>query len=200
MAQAVTVKVYGRFDRLSIYTPFTSKDFPDAKPKFKGNLIIDPNTPRGAQSLEKLEAGLKQIGLEAWKKWPQSFTSDTKRFCLVDGNTNTREVKNSKTGELEDVVREGYAGMKYLKASSTNAPTIKDADAVTDLKATDGRPYNGSYGWFVVNLKDTEKGGKGLFAYLEIVQFIKHGDPLGGGRVSAGDYLSNEAEDDEEEV
>lgn len=185
-------------DRLNVFTPYVSKDFPNATPKFKGNLILDPKTARGKESIQKLEAAAKQIGMETWKKWPQSFATDPKRFFMLDGDTNIREVKNS-SGGVEDVVRDGYAGMKFIKASTANAPVIRDSDGKTDLKAQDNKPYNGCEGWFVVNIKDTEKGGRGIFAYLEAVQFVKHGEPLGGARINPNDYLSNESEEVEDD-
>lgn len=200
MAQAITLKLYGRADFVHIYTPFTSKDFQDAKPKYRVNIIMDPRTPKGKDSLARLDAAVKEICMSAWKKPTMTWT-DPKRFCLRDGNANIREVKDDKTGEMKDVVREGYAGNKFLIATSLNAPIIKDSNGTTDLVATDNRPVAGDYCNFVVNLKDTDKGGRGLFAYLEVVQFITHGDPLGGGgRVKASDFLedeSQEAEDDE---
>lgn len=197
MAQALTVKVYGRMDRLNIFTPYVSPEYPNNPPKFRGNLILDPKTARGKESIEKLEAATKQIGMEAWKKWPQPFANDVRRFFYFDGDSNTREVKNSK-GEMEDVIRDGYAGMKFIKASSANAPVIRDSDGKTDLKASDNKPYNGCEGWFVINIKDTDKGGRGMFAYMEAVQFVKHGDPLGGSRINPNDYMSNESEEDDD--
>lgn len=199
MAQAVTVKVYGRLDFGHLFNPYVSKDFPNADPKYRANIILDPKNPKCAASLEQLKQAFLKIGKEAWGKWPQAFTGDPKRFCLSDGNLNIREVKNPKTGELEDEVRNGYAGMQVLKASTANAPIIKDANGTTDLKVTDGRPYNGCWCNFVVNLKDTDKGGKGLFAYLEIVQFVKNDEVLGGaGRARAEDHLADESEDTDE--
>lgn len=201
MANAVTVKVFGRMDNLWLFKPFVSKDFPEAKPKFRGNLILDPKTTKGKESIEKLEAAIKQVNIDTFKKHPQAFQSDQKRFFMFDGNTNTREVENKKTGEVEDVVRPGYAGMKYIKCSSVNAPVVRDADGKTDLEATDGKPYNGCYGYFVVNLKGYDKGSKGMSAYLEIVQFIRDGEVLGGGgRVSADDALEDESVEDTDDL
>ncbi len=201
MAQAVTLKLFGRVDFVHIFTPFTSKDFPEAKPKYRLNLIMDPRTPQGKDSLAKLEAAFKQISLEVWKKHPITWT-DPKRFALRDGNANTREVKDVKTGEMVDQVRDGYKGMKFLIATSVNPPFIKDSDGRTDLHTTDNRPYSGCYCNVVVNIKDTDKGGRGLFAYLEGVQFIKNDEVLGGGgsRVKAEEVFTDESEATEDEA
>jgi hypothetical protein len=195
---SVTVKVFGRMDNLWLFKPQASKKFPDQAPSFRGNLILDPTTSKGKESIEKLEAAVKQVNIDTFKKHPQPFQSDHNRFFMFDGDANTREVENKKTGQLEDVVRPGYAGMKYIKCSSKNAPDVRDADK-TKLEATDGKPYNGCYGYFVVNLKGYDKGSKGMSAYLEIVQFIRDGEVLGGGgRVSAEEALQDESEQDDD--
>lgn len=198
MGQAVTIKVFGRADFLHVYTPFISKDFPDAKPKFRAKIIVDPSTPKGKESMTKWEAAAKEVALAAWKKWPLTW-ADPKRYALSDGNLNLREIKDPKTGELTDVIRDGYKGMKVISASSHNAPWVRDADGKTVLTPQDNRPYAGCYCNFFINVKTEEKGGKGLFAYLEGVQFVKHGDPMGASRLNPDDVLQDESEELEDD-
>lgn len=186
--------VFCRIDNAHIYTPYEG-DLNKGNPKFTAKCIIDPKDERGKKSLEKAQAAAKHVAQANGLNWPVKF-ADPKRYCISDGNQRIDEKK----GE----VRKGYADMTVISASRPaknkqgviDPPFIKAKDGETNLTAESGIPYNGSYCKVLLKFYYTTNGGKGLFAILEGVQFIDHGDPLGGARIEASQAFQDESEDE----
>jgi hypothetical protein len=184
----------GRLATSYIFNPFESKEG-EHKKSWKLDLIFDPRSPEGAEQIKKIEAVIKTVCLDKWKKYPLTWP-DAKRLCLRDGN-----LKIDKTDE----VRDGYADMKYLTCSRncvTNRgpntpPGVFDRDK-TPLGVGSTYPYNGCYVMVHVDLFGTEKGGRGIFAELISVKMSREGDPLLGG--GAGAVVSADVFGDEEEI
>lgn len=194
------VTVYGRLSYAHLFQTHTNKKVANAKPKYGVNVIIDPKTPEGKASIERLQAAIKAAGIAQWKKWPHAKLIDTetgdpvdvKRFCLVKGSSFKDE---------EGAVRPETKGMWVLKASSAEdkPPVLVDADGRTPLTARDNKLYSGCYGRVGVRIYGTDNGGLGVFAALNAAQFKAHGEPLGGGAPArAEDYFeAEEVQDDD---
>lgn len=189
------VTVYGRLSYAHIFVARKNQKQPQNPPKFSTDVIIDPSTPEGKQSLAAIRAAVKPACLAQWGKWPYGKlfdenmkAHDSKRFCLYDGNTIRDDDGN---------IRPETKNMWVLKCSSKEdmPPVVVDSDGRTPITAKDKKCYPGSYGKVGVRIYGTDAGGSpGVFAALNAVMFKKHGDPLGGGGAARPeDYF--EAED-----
>lgn len=194
------VTVYGRLSYAKLFKAVGSKSDPN-KLRFSVNVIIDPTTPEGKASLEKVRAAIKAAGFAQWKKWPylkmvdeDGKPLDPKRMCLADGKTFRDD---------EGTIRPETKGMWVLKCGTAEdkPPVLVDADGRTPLKASDNKLYSGCYGRVGVRIYGTDSGGSpGVFAALNAAQFKKHGEPLGGGAPArAEDYFEAEEVVDEDD-
>ena len=174
-----------------LYVPTASVE--GGRLKYRCNIIIDTSTDIGKKNIKKIENTIRQVELEKFKKSPAVYKTDDRK-CFVDGDTCV----NQKTGEVYD----GYAGMMILKAANDKRPSIVNRD-LTPLTAEDNVTYAGCYCNFFVRIyavSGSDKGGNGIFASLETVQFVKDGDAFGGAPVDPKSVFKNlEAESDDEE-
>jgi hypothetical protein len=189
--QTNPAKVRLRDVRLSFSSLFTqSASVKDGPLKYRANLIIDPNTVEGKNNLKLLLKARKDVEIEKFGR--EMEYKDPKRLCIKKGDDQISE----KTGEPYD----GYAGMIIVSATNGKKFPIVDCD-LTPLSAEDGKPYNGCYVNVQITLyaiKDKDKGGNGIFASLDAVQFKKHGTPFGGGGVKAEDVFEVEELDEDD--
>lgn len=181
-----TVKL--RNVRLSFADLFTkTASVKDGPLKYRASFLIDPATPEGRTNLKLLAAARKHVELEAFKR--EMTYKDPKRLCIQDGN----ECISQKSGE----VYSGYADMMVVSATNNKNFPIIDADK-TPLTAEDGRPYNGCRVNAIIRLyavKDKDKGGNGLFAGLNAVQFYRNDEPFGGSTVDVDSEFDDETEE-----
>jgi hypothetical protein len=155
----------GRLSFDDLYEPTASVE--GGRLKYRCNIIIDPTTDTGKRNIKKIENLIRQVELEKFKKSPATYKTDDRK-CFVDGDSCV----NQKTGEVYD----GYAGMAILKA------------------ANDNKTYAGCYCNFFIRIyavSGADKGGNGLFASLETVQFVKDGEPFGGAPVDPKSVFKN---------
>lgn len=184
----------GRLSFDDLYEPTASVE--GGRLKYRCNIIIDPTTDTGKRNIKKIENLIKQVELDKFKKSPATYKTDDRK-CFVDGDSCV----NQKTGEVYD----GYAGMMILKAANDKRVAVVNRD-LTPLVAEDGVTYAGCYCNFFVRIygvTGADKGGNGLFASLETVQFVKDGEPFGGAPVDPKSVFKNLEKDsdsaDEEE-
>jgi hypothetical protein len=110
----------------------------------------------------------------------KSIQAAGKQFVLRDGDG-----KVNKDGE----VIKGYAGRLYVSAKNKERPTLVDSDARTLLAAKDGKFYAGAVVNAIIEVVAGDKPSAQAYAYLGGIQFVKHGERLGGGGVAAvGDF------------
>jgi hypothetical protein len=180
--------------RLSYFTAFKkTASTTGGKLMHRTNVLLDPSTPEGAASVKALEAAIKKVKAETWPGKDPKFP-DPKRFPLLDGNDYTTE-----DGE----VRDGYADVKYIGLRSERKPKFRDRDGQTEVTDEDGILYSGCYAivyGHLYGVKGADKGGNGIFATLDAVQFYKKGEPFGGGGIADDEFatdLGDEEEDDE---
>lgn len=186
----------GRLSFDDLYEPTASVE--GGRLKYRCNIIIDPTTDTGKRNIKKIENLIKQVELDKFKKSPATYKTDDRK-CFVDGDSCV----NQKTGEVYD----GYAGMAILKAANDKRVAVVNRD-LTPLVAEDGVTYAGCYCNFFVRIygvTGADKGGNGLFASLETVQFVKDGEPFGGAPVDPKSVFKNlekdggDAADEDEE-
>lgn len=147
----------------------------EGEPKFNAQFIF----PKTGPVIDAIRAAMAQ---EATAKWGANGAKvlaslDRKSICLRDGDMNL-----DKAGE----VRDGFAGMAYLSASSKTRPTVVGPDRAPLVEA-DGKPYGGAIVNAIVDIYATEIPGvgKGVFAGLAGVQHWADGERLGGGTTPA---------------
>lgn len=186
----------GRLSFDDLYEPTASVE--GGRLKYRCNIIIDPTTDTGKRNIKKIENLIKQVELDKFKKSPATYKTDDRK-CFVDGDSCV----NQKTGEVYD----GYAGMAILKAANDKRVAVVNRD-LTPLVAEDGVTYAGCYCNFFIRIygvTGADKGGNGLFASLETVQFVKDGEPFGGAPVDPKSVFKNlekdggDAADEDEE-
>lgn len=97
-------------------------------------------------------------------------------------------------GSLSKPGNDAYKGMFYVSANSGKKRfTIVDADR-TPLVESSGRPYSGCYVNAIIQIWcQQNKFGRGVNAQICGVQFLKHGDAFGGGRIAAPEEFSVQA-------
>jgi hypothetical protein len=122
-----------------------------------------------------IKAAQRRAATAMWKDGAEAMLqalAKQDRLCLHDGDT-------SKPGV------DGYKGMLFVSGNSKKRFTIVDGDR-SPLTAADGRPYSGCYVNAIVQVwAQQNKWGKRINAQISGVQFLRHGESFGGGRVAA---------------
>lgn len=149
--------------RLSFPALFEAKSMDaGSKPKFSATFLMDKK--KDAASIKKIQARIDALIAEKWKgKKPAGL-----KVSLHDGS------------EKED--KEGYGpDVMYINANSDKRPVVVDRDK-TPLTSADNKPYAGCYvnGSIQIWVQDNQFG-KRINASLRAVQFVKDGEPFGGG-------------------
>lgn len=191
IGQVVLKNVRASF--LKVWTATESK--PGGKKQFRSNFLIDPSTPEGKANIKACEAAVLAVAQKQWgdkgERVLKTLKSD--RMDFRDGDTFVGQ----ETGE----VYEGYEGMKVVKAANPKRVRVLDRDK-TDLHEEDEKFESGDYCDAVVRfypVADTERGGNGIFASLELVRFRKQGERFGSAPVST-DVLDDLDDDDEDPI
>lgn len=182
MAESTNVELMLRNVRTSYFygfQPYVSK--PDANGKtnssYSSHFLLPPDHP----DLPAIRAAIKTVAQGMWKdKAAEMLTGlmGQDRICLHKGDI-------SKPGE------EAYKGMFYVSAGNGNkrfSIVETRGDQNVALVEADGRPYSGCF----VNAKiavwaQSNSWGKRINAQLQGVQFLRHGDAFGGGKVARAD-------------
>lgn len=171
--------------RASYFHGFVAKAVQEGQdPKFSVTSLMDKQ--ENAEQIKLVQATIDRIIKDTWKgKKPVGL-----KVCLRDG--------------VEKDGADGYGDhVMFLSASAgqDRPPQIVDCDKTRRLTAADNRPYSGCYVNVVVRLwAQDNKYGKRINAALEIVQFVKHGEPFGATAPKAADILDDEAAPAEDEV
>lgn len=157
------------------FQPYVGDD--PTKPNFGSHLLFDDKHP--AYELVKnaqRQAATAFWGAEADAVMGQLANKD--RLALHNGSI-------SKPGN------DAYKGMFYVSANSGKKRfTIVDADR-TPLVESSGRPYSGCYVNAIVQVWcQQNKFGRGVNVQMCGVQFLKHGDAFGGGRIASADEFA----------
>lgn len=168
--------------RLSFPSLFKPSAFTEGDPlKYRANFILDE-----VQHKKEI-AQIQKIQQELSSRW---------------GDKQPRKLFNS-LQHFDDLEtqRPEYEGSYVLKSNNKRRPAVVDADKTPlveeDVKLTRGGDYVNAkvrfYAW------DNNKSFWGQMCSLEVVQFAKEGEPLGGGNsdpMSGFDDVSNETAQD----
>lgn len=188
MAEAKEKKI-GEVDlknvRLSFEHLFTpSASAKDGPLKYRGSFLMDPATPEGKRNISLCEKAIKEVEQETFKRTGVQYKPD--RCAFKDGNTCVSE----RTGEVYD----GYADMMVVSANNAKRVPVVDRNPSIALAADDGRPYSGCFVNALIRfygVKGADKGGLGMFASLEAVQFVRDGEAFGAAPVDAEAVFEN---------
>lgn len=147
-------------------------------PKFGGSFIFSADSESGkAASAEFLKVATEKFGPNAAVILAE-LPKDKKCIRRGDGNLD-------KSG----VVRDGFAGMLYIRASNKIRPVVVDENKAVLVEA-DGKPYGGCYVHAVVDIYAHDKPGLGkrVDATLLSVMFAGAGDRFGGSVGDVSDF------------
>lgn len=151
--------------------------------KFEANVLIPKSdTVTYKKCLAAIEAA-KQIAKD--KKWGGKIPPKLKSEGLLDGDE-----KFTKDGDPD----ENYAGHWYVQARNKEVPYTCDKN---NVRVDPKEIYSGCYGIASIAFFGYEfNGSKGIGVDLRGIQFIKDGDPLGGG----GGNAANDFEEFDDEI
>ena len=151
------------FPELFTATPFKPGD----KPKFKTRFLVAKDDPQFATIKKDAVAALNgKFPGKGEAIWTQ-IQGNHNKCCIQDGDT------------LE---YDGCSGHWVITANSSIRPQVRDRDGVTPITEADGRIYPGAVVHGLIDFFGYDNTGKGLSAALAGVQFVRDGEPLGGGR------------------
>lgn len=183
--------------RLSYFNGFRkSASVEGGSLKYRTNGLISKKTEDGKASHATVMKALKHIigkdfpGKEFDKFW-KSF--DEKRKGLFDGNEYTNE---------DGDVRDHYEDNWYLKLTNDKKPKYKRRNG-EDCDEEELEELFVSGHWAVAyfhfyTVKDKAKGGVGVFATLDCLQFYKKDEQFSGGGI-ADDEIDDLGDDEDED-
>lgn len=161
--------------RLSFADLFKAKAVNDGEPRFGANFLLDKT--KDQKQIKKIGDEIRRI--EGAKFKGKKLPAD--KVCLRDGDEKEYD---------------GYAGMLFLSAANKKRPTVVDR-AKSPLTAEDGKPYSGCYVNAVVRLWAQDNNfGKRINASLEVVQFLRDGEPFGAPAVDLDEALPDNDDED----
>lgn len=168
-----------RASYLAIFTPKKNDKDPTKPAKYEATAILDVVT--NAKDIELMRAAIKAVRLD-----PKVAGKKSLKFCLRKGDDTEARAEDPALG----------AGKMTVSARSTRRPQVVDRD-LTPLAIDDMKPYSGCYVNMVVDVYAYANDGGGISASLEVIQFVKDGEALGGGApVKAADYLESLEDED----
>ena len=170
-----------------------TKSTEDGALKFRAAFLMDPETAQGRININVIEAELARVKSDKWKDKADKIKFKEDRLAFVEGNTCVSQ----ETGDIYV----GYEDMMVLKTANGKRPQVVDGSRTPITEAeSEGKIYAGCYVNAVVSLyaiNDADKGGNGIFATVEAVQFSKHGEAFGSAPVDVNDVFDELTEGDE---
>lgn len=167
--------------RLSFAHLYKARPSDDDKPgKFGASFLIAKSDPQ-IKGFKRAIVGV------AKEKWPSRNNLKGIDICLHDG------AEKDFDGYSDEVY--------YITSSSAYKPMCFDQRR-NALSESDGKPYSGCYVNAIIELwAQDNKFGKKVNAELKGIQFVRDGDPFGGGKAATADEFDDveNMEDDEDE-
>lgn len=158
-------------------------------PKFSAAFLMDPGTPAGKAAYLACVAAVKHVATEEWgdPEFYKKIKAD--RLALANGDDQTSQ----ETGEIYA----GYEGMKVVKGTNKHRPQVVDRHR-RPVTEEDNLFYGGCRVNAVIRfyaVKGKDKGGNGIFASLEAVQFSKDDEAFGAGPIDVDSVFDDLGED-----
>ena len=156
---------------------------PEQPPKYGSTFIIEP----GSKSEKAMKKAISDVANEKWASKGQAIMKQlvaSGKVCLRSGDEKTNY--------------DGFEGNRFVSTSSKKRPTVVDRDR-SPLTEEDGRVYPGCYVNAIIEVwPQDNQFGKRINAELTGVQFVKDGEPLGGGAAPATEDDFPKLDGDEE--
>lgn len=175
--------------RLSFPDLYKARSFEGGgKARYSASFLVEPGSENDKLIKEAINAAAK----EAWKdeagKKLKMYYGQKGQCCYLSGDNKEYE---------------GYEGMMVLSAhrnEDKGAPKVVDR-AKQDLPVSSGKIYAGCYVNAKVDIWIQTDKYPGIRAGLQVVQFVKDGEPLsGGGAPTADDMPSLDEDIDDEDL
>jgi hypothetical protein len=150
----------------SLFKPAQNNFDRNKEPKYEATFLVPKE--------DKLQTDMLKAAIERLvkQKWPSGAPKGT-RYCV--GNGDEKEY-------------EGYAGTITVKASSKRPPMIVNRD-LSPIRETDNILYPGCYVNATVTLFAMDDSGiRGVFAWINAVQFSHGGAAFSGGVDVASEF------------
>ena len=168
--------------RLAFPNLWVAKEFKagDGKPRYDASFLIK----KGSDNDKAIQAGIVQAAKEAFgEKWERTLAG-------LKGNSNKFAYSD---GDLKDY--DGYAGHMVIACHAKARPTVIDRNR-NPITADDNKVYGGCYVNAIISIWAQKGENTGIRASFSGIQFVKDGEPFGGGkRASADDFDILEDED-----
>ena len=190
--------------RLSFFRGFEkTASFENGSLKYRTNGLIYKNTEEGKAQVKVINEGIKHfMGSPAgWPgkdplKFKEALSDGPKgRWPLFDGDKYVND---------DGDVRDGYADTRYLKL--TNDKKIKFRDRrgreIDDMEVLEELFQSGCWAiayWHLFGIKDQKKGGNGMFATCDALQFWKRDEVFAGGGIS-DDEIEDYGDDEDDNL
>lgn len=196
----------GRIAKLKNVRAYYVDGIHEAKPTVEGGepkhtctFVLESDTAEFEVNKKAIIAALNATAEKQWKKvdaWKVIQEDDPKRLCFRRGE----RFKNK-----EGQVYAGFAGNMALAVAGPSGgkrrPVVLDRrKKKTELKDLPDVLYGGVYCDIIVSFYGTDKGGKGVFASVEVIRSRETGDRVGGGYQFREDDVSDfdDLEDDDD--
>ena len=154
------------------------KNVSDSKPRFGCAIYLPKSDEATKAKIDKEIARLSKINFKGVK--PKS-----KDLCVVDGD-----------GEDGDENTKGHWIISANRAESQGRPQVVDRSKKAIDSSDASMVYAGCYCNFLVSFFVPKSWGK-ICASLEIVQFVRDGDPFGAARAVAEDVMPDLGDDED---
>lgn len=167
-----------RFSYLTVFEPRMNKQ--SKALEFSVALLIPKNSPDVKAVRDEIDRLIAEQWTSKGKKLPPKFWNP-----LRDGDTDV----NQKGDSLGPEAKGHY--VLNAKAAADKAPQVVGTTRDQNMKLvplTKGGVKSGDWGRASVNLSAYTKGDSGIGAYLNSIQLVKIGDPLGSSASADDDF------------
>lgn len=166
--------------------------------KYRMNGLIDPDTPIGEKTIAVINKARKHLINATWagKDFDKFIKGLGDRGGLFDGNDNTND---------DGDIREHYEDMKYLSLNSDKMPRYlnrrgEEIDDTEEREALFVSGYHALVYFHFYPIKDKAKGGNGIFANVDAVQFLAKDEEFTGGGMDDDEIINLGDDDDDDDM
>lgn len=167
-----------RVGYLKVWKAEGIKGDPSSKPRFGCQIYLPKSDTATKAKIDKELARLSKLHFKG-------IIPKQKDICVKDGD-----------GDDGDENTEGCWIISANRAESQGRPQVVDR-ARRPLNQDDNKVYSGCYCNVLVAFFVPKNWGK-ICASLEVVQFVKDGEPFGGGRVDAETVMPDLGDDEDD--
>lgn len=186
--------------RLSYFKGFSKTASTEGgKLKYRTNGLVSKSTPEGKAQKAVINEGIVDIIGKTWpgkdpKKMKEALGDHPKgRWPLLDGDKYVND---------DGDTREGYEDQFFLKLTNDKKPKFKNRRG-EDIDQEEADDLFRSGYWAIAYfhlyaIKDQAKGGNGIFATLDALQFYKRDEEFAGGGID-DDEIDDYGDEDEDD-